>query len=128
MTSVAELTHRFLPAMEAAGRGRILNVASLAGLVPPSAGHTLYGAAKLWLVRPLGFRVDDYYLRRAGLDYWEQLEWHVVDDWKELAASVGDDECLAEPELVGELTNAMDRARGEHHARAWPEIEGEHLQ
>ncbi len=22
--------------------------------------------AKLWLVRPLGFRVDDYYLRRAG--------------------------------------------------------------
>ena len=29
--------------------------------------------AKLWLVRPLGFRVDDYYLRRAGLDYWERL-------------------------------------------------------
>lgn len=36
---------------------------------------------KLWLVRPLGFRVDDYYLRRAGLDYWEHLEWEVVDDW-----------------------------------------------
>lgn len=51
MTSVAELTHRYLPAMEAAGRGRILNVASLAGLVPASAGHTLYGATKLWLVR-----------------------------------------------------------------------------
>jgi short-subunit dehydrogenase len=51
MTSVAELTHRYLPAMEAAGRGRILNVASLAGLVPASAGHTLYGATKLWLIR-----------------------------------------------------------------------------
>lgn len=51
MTSVAELTHRFLPAMEAAGRGRILNVASLAGLVPATAGHTLYGATKLWLIR-----------------------------------------------------------------------------
>ena len=51
MTSVAELTHRFLPAMEAAGHGRVLNIASLAGLVPPSAGHTLYGATKLWLVR-----------------------------------------------------------------------------
>jgi tRNA (cytidine/uridine-2'-O-)-methyltransferase len=37
--------------------------------------------AKLWLVRPLGFRVDDYYLRRAGLDYWQHLEWEVVDDW-----------------------------------------------
>lgn len=51
MTSVAELSHRYLPAMEAAGRGRILNVASLAGLVPASAGHTLYGATKLWLIR-----------------------------------------------------------------------------
>lgn len=40
--------------------------------------------AKLWLVRPLGFRVDDYYLRRAGLDYWEHLDWEVVDDWPAL--------------------------------------------
>ena len=51
MTSVAHLTHLYLPAMEAAGRGRILNVASLAGLVPASAGHTLYGATKAWLIR-----------------------------------------------------------------------------
>ena len=47
-----------------------------------SVGRTCVAVgAKLWLVRPLGFRVDDYYLRRAGLDYWEQLEWEVVDDW-----------------------------------------------
>jgi short-subunit dehydrogenase len=51
MSSVAHLTHLYLPAMEAAGRGRILNVASLAGLVPASAGHTLYGATKAWLIR-----------------------------------------------------------------------------
>ncbi len=51
VTSVCELTHRFLPAMEAAGHGRILNVASLAGLVPASAGHTLYGAAKSFVIR-----------------------------------------------------------------------------
>jgi tRNA (cytidine/uridine-2'-O-)-methyltransferase len=47
-----------------------------------SVGRTCVAVgAKLWLVRPLGFRVDDYYLRRAGLDYWEHLEWQVVDDW-----------------------------------------------
>lgn len=47
-----------------------------------SVGRTCVAVgAKLWLVRPLGFRVDDYYLRRAGLDYWEHLEWEVVDDW-----------------------------------------------
>jgi len=50
-----------------------------------SVGRTCVAAgAKLWLVRPLGFRVDDYYLRRAGLDYWEHLEWEVVDDWSGL--------------------------------------------
>jgi len=50
-----------------------------------SVGRTCVAAgAKLWLVRPLGFRLDDYYLRRAGLDYWQHLEWEAVDDWKPL--------------------------------------------
>jgi tRNA (cytidine/uridine-2'-O-)-methyltransferase len=50
-----------------------------------SVGRTCVAAgAKLWLVRPLGFRIDDYYLRRAGLDYWEHLQWEAVDDWESL--------------------------------------------
>ena len=40
--------------------------------------------AKLWLVRPLGFRIDTHHLRRAGLDYWNHLDWEVVDDWADL--------------------------------------------
>ena len=62
-----------------------------------SVGRTCVAVgAKLWLVRPLGFRVDDYYLRRAGLDYWEHLVWQVVDNWDELqaaAARPADDGC-----------------------------------
>ena len=54
-----------------------------------SVGRTCVAVgAKLWLVRPLGFRVDDYYLRRAGLDYWERLVWQVVDNWAELQAAL----------------------------------------
>ena len=54
-----------------------------------SVGRTCVAVgAKLWLVRPLGFRVDDYYLRRAGLDYWEHLAWQVVDDWNSLTAEL----------------------------------------
>ena len=40
--------------------------------------------AKLWLVRPLGFRMDNHYLKRAGLDYWDHLDWTVKDDWDSL--------------------------------------------
>ena len=40
--------------------------------------------AKLWLVRPLGFRIDEKSLRRAGLDYWKHLDWEVADHWEDL--------------------------------------------
>jgi tRNA (cytidine/uridine-2'-O-)-methyltransferase len=40
--------------------------------------------AKLWIVRPTGFRLDASQLKRAGLDYWEHLQWEVVDSWEEL--------------------------------------------
>ncbi|MCA9117408.1 MAG: tRNA (cytidine(34)-2'-O)-methyltransferase [Planctomycetaceae bacterium] len=37
--------------------------------------------ARLWLVRPLGFRVDERHLRRAAMDYWQYLDWEAVEDW-----------------------------------------------
>lgn len=46
-----ELAHRLLGGMQARGYGRIVNVASLAGLVPGPAGNTLYGASKSYLIR-----------------------------------------------------------------------------
>jgi short-subunit dehydrogenase len=50
VTAVCELTHRLLPPMIEGGYGRIINISSVAGLVPGSSGHTLYGAAKAFLV------------------------------------------------------------------------------
>jgi tRNA (cytidine/uridine-2'-O-)-methyltransferase len=46
--------------------------------------------AKLWMVRPMGFRIDDRQLRRAGLDYWSHLLWEVVDDWEALVLRLPD--------------------------------------
>lgn len=51
LTGVCELTWRLLPGMQQRGRGYVVNVASLAGLVPGSARHTLYGATKAFLIR-----------------------------------------------------------------------------
>jgi short-subunit dehydrogenase len=51
LTSVCELTHKLLPGMIARGFGRIVNVASLAGLAPGMPSHTLYGPTKSFLVK-----------------------------------------------------------------------------
>jgi len=52
MVSVpVELSLLLLPGMLERGRGGIVNVASVAGLIPGSAGHTLYAAAKAFLIK-----------------------------------------------------------------------------
>src|SRR5487761_2126779 len=51
ITAPTELAHRLLPGMRARGHGRILNVASLAGHLPGTPGHTLYAAAKSYLIK-----------------------------------------------------------------------------
>jgi short-subunit dehydrogenase len=51
VVAVAELTHRLLSQMIDRRYGRIINVASLAGLLPGSAGHTLYAASKAFVIR-----------------------------------------------------------------------------
>jgi len=51
MTAVCDLTYRLLPAMVERGWGRVINIASVAGMVPAPAGHTLYGASKAFVIR-----------------------------------------------------------------------------
>ncbi|MCC6868869.1 MAG: tRNA (cytidine(34)-2'-O)-methyltransferase [Burkholderiales bacterium] len=53
--------------------------------IPPNTGNvirlTANAAADLHLVRPLGFRMDDRDLKRAGLDYHEYARVRVHADW-----------------------------------------------
>lgn len=44
-------------------------------------GRTCVGLGyKLWLVKPLGYEMSDKYLRRAGLDYWQHLDWEMIEN------------------------------------------------
>jgi tRNA (cytidine/uridine-2'-O-)-methyltransferase len=56
--------------------------------IPPNTGNIgrtcVAVGAKLWLVKPLGFQINEKQLRRAGLDYWPHLEWEAVETWEEL--------------------------------------------
>lgn len=38
----------------------------------------------LHLIRPFSFSLDDRYLKRAGLDYWDKLELFIYDSFDEL--------------------------------------------
>jgi tRNA (cytidine/uridine-2'-O-)-methyltransferase len=54
-------------------------------LIPPntgSVGRMCVGTGcRLHLVEPLGFRIDEKSLRRAGLDYWKHVDLRVHRDW-----------------------------------------------
>jgi tRNA (cytidine/uridine-2'-O-)-methyltransferase len=69
--------------------------------IPPNTGNIgrtcVAIGAKLWLVEPLGFQINEKQLRRAGLDYWPHLEWEAVADWEILTQK------LAEPIGAGRL-------------------------
>ena len=51
LSAPCELAHAVLPSMKDEGFGRIINVASLAGHIPGSRGHTLYAAVKSFLIK-----------------------------------------------------------------------------
>jgi tRNA (cytidine/uridine-2'-O-)-methyltransferase len=38
----------------------------------------------LHLIKPLGFSLEDRYLKRAGLDYWDMMQFHVYDGFEDL--------------------------------------------
>ncbi len=38
---------------------------------------------KLHLIEPLGFRLNDKTIKRAGMDYWDQLDVTRYDDWQD---------------------------------------------
>lgn len=44
--------------------------------------------ARLHLIGPLGFSLDDKHLKRAGLDYWQEVDVRVWDSWDALRRSL----------------------------------------
>ena len=66
----------------------LLNVVLYQPDIPQNTGNIgrtcVAVGAKLWLIRPLGFRLDEKHLRRAGMDYWQYLDWEAVDSWEDV--------------------------------------------
>jgi tRNA (cytidine/uridine-2'-O-)-methyltransferase len=65
--------------------------------------------AKLWLIRPLGFQMDDRYLKRAGMDYWHLVDCEVVDSWSDFLARLPPGFLAAQPPRIWLLTKFARR-------------------
>ena len=59
--------------------------------IPPNTGNVarLCAATRstLHLVEPFGFKLDNAQLRRAGMDYWEHVNWHRWENWAAFEAA-----------------------------------------
>jgi tRNA (cytidine/uridine-2'-O-)-methyltransferase len=62
-----------------------MNIVLVEPEIPPNTGNVarLCAATKsrLHLIEPFGFQLDDKQLKRAGMDYWQQVEWHRWKNW-----------------------------------------------
>ncbi|WP_270505774.1 tRNA (uridine(34)/cytosine(34)/5-carboxymethylaminomethyluridine(34)-2'-O)-methyltransferase TrmL [Paraclostridium sordellii] len=65
-----------------------LNIVLVEPEIPQNTGNIIRSCAatgtKLHLVRPLGFSMEDKYLKRAGLDYWDLVDIQYYDSFDEV--------------------------------------------
>jgi len=70
----------------------LLNIVLVEPEIPHNTGNIgrtcVAMNCRLHLVHPLGFSVDEKEVRRAGLDYWSQLQWTEHKNYKDWAAGV----------------------------------------
>jgi tRNA (cytidine/uridine-2'-O-)-methyltransferase len=66
----------------------LFNVVLIEPEIPPNTGNVgrlcLATRSTLHLVKPLGFSLDDRQLKRAGLDYWNEVDVRMWDSFAEL--------------------------------------------
>jgi tRNA (cytidine/uridine-2'-O-)-methyltransferase len=75
-----------------------LHVALVEPEIPPNTGNVARLCAAtgtaLHLIEPLGFSLDDAEVRRAGLDYWDEVELWVHPGWRYFREAVARERCL----------------------------------
>jgi tRNA (cytidine/uridine-2'-O-)-methyltransferase len=69
-----------------------MNIVLVEPEIPPNTGNVARLCAatrtRLHMIEPFGFRLDDKQLKRAGMDYWKQVEWRRWRDWAAFRESV----------------------------------------
>jgi tRNA (cytidine/uridine-2'-O-)-methyltransferase len=70
-----------------------MNIVLVEPEIPPNTGNIARLCAAthstLHLIEPLGFKLDDAALKRAGMDYWRHVNWRRWENWRAFERGVG---------------------------------------
>ena len=95
----------------------MLNIVLLEPEIPANTGNIgrtcVATGSRLHLIEPLGFQINEKQLRRAGMDYWKDLDVTVYDDFNDFLEK--------NPECKGKLYMATTKAKRTHTEVAFPE-------
>ncbi len=95
----------------------MLNIVLLEPEIPANTGNIgrtcCATGTRLHLIEPMGFRINDKMVKRAGLDYWEKLDVTVYDCL--------DDFFCQNPEAVGKMFMATKKAEKTYAEASYPQ-------
>ena len=94
----------------------MLNIVLVEPEIPQNCGNIARTCAatgsRLHLIRPLGFDISDKAVKRAGMDYWYDIDLHVYDSIEEYFEKNGDENIwLATTKAPTAITNVTTRER-----------------
>jgi short-subunit dehydrogenase len=112
-TAIASLCYAFLPGMVARGTGIIINIASVAGFLPGTSGHTLYAATKAWLINfseSLAFEYEAEGIRVCAVcPGFTYSEFHDVTGTRELVSRLPKWVWMTAEQVVAQSFRALNR-------------------
>lgn len=115
LTVPCELAHVLSAGMKDRGFGRIINVASLAGHIPGSKGHTLYAGVKSFLIKfsqSLNLELEPYGVHVSALcPGFTYSEFHDVNDTRESVSKLPDFMWMDAEECAAQGVEACERNR-----------------
>lgn len=118
LTAPCELAHAFSKGMADRGFGRIINVASLAGHMPGSKGHTTYGAIKAFLIKfsqSLNAELKDKGVHVSALcPGFTYSEFHDVNGTRDAANSMPKFMWMGSKEVAESGVEACERNKAVH--------------
>ena len=95
----------------------MVNIVLLEPEIPDNTGHIgrscVSAGARLHLIKPLGFSLDEKSVKRAGLDYWHKLDLNVYEDLEDFY--------LKNPDAEGSIFMATTKAEKTYGDAQYPE-------